>query len=68
LVSPVKVLLIENSHPSLEVPGKGASPPTERERDVLFQDPFFICLSESLVNEPPSTFSSGALIERDGHL
>jgi len=89
LDSPIKVLLMENSHPSLEVPGKGASPPcspkwglcgkrhpfpepyctypsrspvnepslqfppTERERDALFQDPSFIHLSESLGYEPP---------------
>jgi len=106
-LDPSKVLLIENSHPSLEAPGKGASPPlflkmrplwkktsisrallhvsfkvpskgalppispyrapTERERDALFQDPFFICLSESLVNEPPTIFSSGALMVRDAH-
>jgi len=61
-------------HVSFKVPSKGALPPvsphrapTERERDALFQDPFFIRFSESLVNEPPIIFSSGAVMMRDAH-
>jgi len=93
-VSPVKVLLMKKSLPSLEIHGRGTSllcslkldsygkrcqfpepyvtypsgSPVKKpslqvshtERDIQFPEPSFICLSKSLVNEPPYRFPNGA--------
>jgi len=47
--------------PQLRCPPSGFQLPLT---DAPFQEPFFICLSESPVNEPPSVFPSGAPMER----
>jgi len=54
---PCKVLLIKNTHPSLEVPWKGASSPCSPKRDPYgkgrpFSEPYFTCHSGSLIKEP----------------
>ena len=54
-------------------PPKGTLPPgsphrAPSEKDALFPEPSFIHLSKSLVNEPPSKFTSGAPMERDACL
>ena len=54
---PRKVLLIKNSHPSLEVPRKGASPPCSLKQDPYrtgrpFSESYFTCHSGSLIKEP----------------
>jgi len=58
---------------SSRVPSKAASPPvtphsTPSERDATLLEPCFIHLSKSLVNEPPSRFPNGALMEREPSL
>jgi hypothetical protein len=54
---------------SFSVPSKGALPPdsphkTPVERDALFPEPS-VCLSQSLVKDPPSRFPIGAPMEGD---
>jgi hypothetical protein len=56
LDSPVKVLLTEKSHPSLKVPGKGASPSCSPKRDPYgnrrpFPEPYLTYLSGSPAEE-----------------
>jgi len=40
----------------------------ERERDAPFPEPSYTYLLKFLVNEPPSRFHSGTLIEKDARL